>query len=136
RDPRDVLISAIDHGKKLVAAGETHTFAKMVDFDKALPNLLKWINIWEHYAATRGIVRVKYEDLLANPKTVIDRITAYLNLVVRPQDVDDILWKYNKENQQADMTGLHFNKAMIGRYKDELSKSQRIMMDESLHEHI
>lgn len=132
RDPRDVLVSAIDHGKKLLAAGEDHTFAKMVEFDKALANLRKWVRIWEEYSAMRGVLHVKYEELLTKPRLIADRICSYLRLSVNASDIDQILWKYNKENEEADMTGLHFNKARIGRYKEELTLEQCQKINDSL----
>ena len=36
RDPRDVLLSAVDHGKKILDSGRKRTFANIIDFDNAL----------------------------------------------------------------------------------------------------
>ena len=49
RDPRDVLLSAIDHGNKILLEGENHTFAKMVNFDDALRNVKSWSKIFKQY---------------------------------------------------------------------------------------
>lgn len=132
RDPRDVLVSAIDHGKKILAEGQNHTFAQMVDFDKALKRVHNWIGIWEEYSKMKRVLRVKYEDLMMNPTAIVDRIVSYLNLSVNAQLIERILWTYNKENKEADMTGLHFNKGMIGRHRAELTTSQLRMINETL----
>lgn len=132
RDPRDVLVSAVDHGKKLLAGGENHTFAKMVEFEKALGNVREWVAIWERYWTMDGVLHVKYEDLLTSPNLVAKRIISYLTLTVDPSQIDRILWKYSKENREADMTGLHFNRARIGRYKEELSSDQCQRINEVL----
>lgn len=132
RDPRDVLISAIDHGKKLLASGENHTFAKMVEFDKAVANVCDWVKIWEEYSTLRRVLRVRYEELLANPRVIAERIVSYLGLTVTSSEIDQILWKYNKENENADMRGLHFNKAKVGRFKEELTVDQCRRIDELL----
>ena len=66
------------------------------------------------------------------PNLVAKRIISYLTLTVDPSQIDRILWKYSKENREADMTGLHFNRARIGRYKEELSSDQCQRINEVL----
>ena len=67
RDPRDVILSAIDHGKKIIQDGENHTFANMADFDLAIENVKGWLRIWEEYVKTPGVLAIKYEDMIVDP---------------------------------------------------------------------
>jgi hypothetical protein len=124
RDPRDVLLSAIDHGKKIIAAGENHTFAQMVDFDKAISNVKEWIAIREDYAAMKNVLSIRYEDIMQNPLGITKNICKYLGLNVPDKDIEAILFKYDKNNKNADMRGLHFNKAKMERYKEEFTEEQ------------
>lgn len=124
RDPRDVLLSAMDHGKKIIAEGQNHTFAGMVDFDIALENVNQWLCIWEQYERMDNVLKIKYEELLQQPEATTDRICSYLRLNVKRKEIDAILFKYDRNNKNADMKGLHFNKAKIGRYKDEFSEQE------------
>lgn len=99
---------------------------------KSLKRVHNWIGIWEEYSKMKRVLRVKYEDLMMNPTAIVDRIVSYLNLSVNAQLIERILWTYNKENKEADMTGLHFNKGMIGRHRAELTTSQLRMINETL----
>jgi hypothetical protein len=136
RDPRDVVLSVIDHGKKIIAAGENHTFAQMVRFEDALTAVMAWIKVWDRYFALDNVLKVKYEDLLAQPESTITVICKYLGIKVELQNVQSILWKYHRDNHGADMTGLHFNKAKTERYHEELSEEQLIILKEKIGDKI
>ncbi len=123
-DPRDVLLSAIDHGKKIIAEGQNHTFAQMVDFDKAISNVKQWISIWEDYSLMKNVMSVRYEDMMNDPAVMTEKICKYLGLNIPQNDIDAILFKYDKNNKNADMRGLHFNKAKLERYKEEFTAEQ------------
>jgi hypothetical protein len=124
RDPRDVLISATDHGKKILAEGKNHTFAQMVDFDKAVASVKQWLTIWHQYSVMPNVLSIKYEDLMQQPAETCDRICNYLGIKISRKEMDDILFKYDKKNANADMRGLHFNQAKLARYKEEFTTEQ------------
>ena len=126
RDPRDVLLSAIDHGKKILDSGENHTFASMVDFDKALQNVRAWLDIWKRYADMPEVLTVKYEEMIQDPVTVTKKIEEFLGVSVNPAKRQEILWKFSKDNFDGDRRGIHFNKAKIFRYKTEMTEGQKI----------
>lgn len=125
RDPRDVLISAQDHGKKIIAKGENHTFANCVEFESAFNNLKSWISVYKSFNKVDKVLKVRYEQLLTEPMVTIENICDYLNIKISNKQIEEILVKYDKNNQNAKMKGLHFNKAKIERYKEELSKKEK-----------
>ncbi len=125
RDPRDVLLSAQDHGKKIIANGENHTFANCVEFNSALENVKTWVNIFKSYKKVNNVYTVSYEELLTNPTNVMEDICNYLGVKISKKNIQNILTKYNKDNKNAEMKGLHFNKAKIQRYKEELTQEQK-----------
>lgn len=124
RDPRDVLLSAIDHGRKIKAEGENHTFAKMVEFDKAIEHVTGWLRIWETYSNTPGTLLVKYEDMLDSPEDTTKRIERFLGISVDADERNGILKKYSRDNPGGDRRGMHFNKAQTYRYKSDMTQEQ------------
>lgn len=125
RDPRDALLSAIDHGRRIIADGEYHTFAKIVDFDVALKTVGSWIDIWEKCSKIPNVLLLKYEDLMTDPINCVTNILNYLELSVDDNQIQEILWKYSKNNPGGELKRLHFNKAKIYRYKEEMSLEQK-----------
>jgi hypothetical protein len=125
RDPRDVLLSAVEHGKKILGEGGNHTFANMVDFDKALNEVKCWLRIWKAYAEMPGVLTVKYEEMMQDPVTVTKKIEDWLDISVDSEKRQDILWKFSKDNSEGDRKGMHFNKARTFRYKTEMTEEQK-----------
>ena len=124
RDPRDVLLSAQDHGRKIIAKGELHTFAELVDFDNAFRSVKKWVNVYEEYADLKGVLCISYEDLMERPEIVLNKVTKYLGITLSQEVLSEIMIKYDRKNPDANMTGLHFNQAKTKRHLTELSKSE------------
>jgi hypothetical protein len=125
RDPRDALLSATDHGRRIIADGEYHTFAKIVDFDVALKTVNSWIDIWEKCAKISNVLLLKYDDLMTNPLGCVTNILNYLELSLDDDQIQEILWKYSKNNPGGERKRLHFNKAEIYRYKEEMPLEQK-----------
>ena len=124
RDPRDVLLSAQDHGKKIITNGYNHTFAQMIDFDDAFNRVKAWTNTFSRYRKINNIVLIRYEDLMGAPLKEMQKICSYLNVSLSKNKMKMILEKYDKGNPNANMSGLHFNKGVTNRYKTELTQSQ------------
>ena len=125
RDPRDVLLSAIDHGLKSVQEGIDDTFSKMTEFDIALRNVHGWTQVWKDYSSMPRVLMVKYESLLGSPMETLQEIQHFLNIAVTPGQCREILWKYSRENKNGDRTGMHFNKAVTARYATEMTEEQK-----------
>ena len=125
RDPRDVTLSAIDHGKKILEQGDNHTFANMVDFDKAVLNVRNWIKIYEAYNANKRVLCVQYEQIMQEPMATVKRLCQHLGIEVSDEKIQTILQTYDRKNPNANMTGLHFNKAKMKRYETEMTEEQR-----------
>ena len=125
RDPRDVILSAMDHGERIRKEGKHHTFAKMVNFEMALDELKKWIAIFKSYKARKKVLSIRYEDLMLGREKTVDRVCKYLKIKLSDQQIQDILFTYDKENPDANMKGLHFNKAKVNRFKTEMPEDRQ-----------
>lgn len=127
RDPRDVLLSAVDHGNKILASGEDHTFAKMADFDTALRNVKSWLGIWKQYADMPGVMMLKYENMMENPIETTKAIERFLGVSVTEKKRQEIIWKYSKHNPARNQAEMHLNKAKTYRYQTEMTQEQKAM---------
>ena len=121
RDPRDVLLSAIDHGRKILAAGENHTFASFVEFDRAFAAVQTWLTVWRIYHAMPSVLSLRYEDLVADPVRTLRACERFLDIELTDDARNRILWQYSPENQQIAREHLHLNKAIPFRYRTEMS---------------
>ncbi|MFC1777654.1 sulfotransferase domain-containing protein [Pseudomonadota bacterium] len=126
RDPRDVLLSAVDHGNKILNDGENHTFANMVDFDIALKKVKAWLPVWKAYADMPEVLTIKYEEMMQDPVGVTKKIEGFLDISVDSGKREEILWKFSKDNSEGDRRGMHFNTARSFRYVTEMTKEQKV----------
>ena len=125
RDPRDALISAVDHAKQIIDKGENHSFANMIDFDTAIDRVKGWLNIWKEYNNMSDVYMLKYESLIHNQADSVKEIENFLGICIDDQKRKEILWKYSKDNIQGERSGLHFNKAITKRFGSEMTQEQK-----------
>jgi len=125
RDPRDALISAVDHGKQIIDRGEDHRFAKMVEFDTALATVKGWLDIWKDYNNLPGVYMLKYENLIHKQIEAIKAVEDFLGIHIDDRKRKEILWKYSKDNIQGERSGMHFNKARTNRFRSEMTQKQK-----------
>jgi hypothetical protein len=136
RDPRDVLLSAVDHGKRIIEEGGNHTFAKMVDSDKASKKVKSWLGVWERYNDMTGVMMVKYEDMMEKPIENTKKMVAFLKISVTNEQLEDIIWKFSRDNPDGDRSGMHFNKAKTHRYKTEITEAQKTKYQEAFGDYL
>ncbi|MBI5100158.1 MAG: sulfotransferase domain-containing protein [Nitrospirae bacterium] len=135
RDPRDALLSAVDHGKRILQKGENHTFAGMVDFENAFEAVQDWIKVWEKWNGCRGVYLLRYENLVNNPVEQMKLIANYLNYKVSSDHINTMLKKYNKNNlDEFKESYLHFNKGVSNRYRQDMSDEHKMIFKEKLGE--
>ncbi len=128
RDPRDALLSAIDHGKRIREKGENHTFARMTDFDSAFDAVRRWLRTWQHYMDLPAVLKVRYEDLVEQPVPTAQRVVKYLGLKVDDATAQDIVAANDLAKQRQhdrDDTEQHFNKGVCYRYRTEMPDAHR-----------
>lgn len=127
RDPRDVVMSALDHGAKLRAEGRRwRNFARLRTFDHALVFVAKLLRTWSAWADSDGVLLVRYEDLLADPTAELERLVAFLDLDVDADDVAEVSRRYRKDNvaRREDAVHLHLNRGVAGRYAEVMTDAQ------------
>ena len=136
REPRDVLLSAIDHGQQLIESGQNYSFANMVNFDTAIQHVRGWLYVWQSYTDMPRVLTVKYEDMMIDPTSITKKIEEFIGVSVNPEKREKILWKFSKNNPDSDQKGMHFNKAKIFRYKTEMPEEQKVKCQTSFGEYL
>jgi hypothetical protein len=133
RDPRDVLMSAQDHGQKILSQGENHTFARMVKFEDAFRSVKGWIRIWDMYRDLDGVLMVPYETLVEKPHKVAKEVADYLGLEITENTLREIVAKYDKSSlKEENKTGLHFNQGIAFRYRTEMPEAEKAVFTAEL----
>ncbi len=127
RDPRDALLSAMDHGRRIVAAGETHTFAELLSFEQAFAAVKAWTCRWQQWNDCGGVLLLRYEDLLSNPLNEMEKIVTYLGFDAGPADIAATLAAYSRDKARASSKSeyLHFNVGRCSRYRSEMPEDQK-----------
>ena len=118
RDPRDIALSAIDHGKR----NSSSAFAKYKkpadmfgDLRKEGENYLQW-------KAFGRVLFIRYEVISAAPLQGLEQINNYLRLQV-PQQQLAAVSAYFEANKA---TNRNFNKGTSGRYLQEMSPAEQL----------
>ena len=127
RDPRDVVLSAFDHGIKDRKAGRwpIRGFARFITLRMAA----KWVKktllpTWSKWANTPGVIVVRYEDMLHDPIGQLQRILVHLGISINNNMLSTIVKHYSADriidsNLKAH---LHLNKAKIERFRKEMTE--------------
>lgn len=132
RDPRDVVLSALDHGAKIRQRGERHTFAHLEGVEDSIHYVKGLLKIWDNWMQTGYTLFVRYEDLKADPSHELRRLAEHLCLHVTKAQLHTIVDKYHSDRlDDEDVKGsLHFNKGVTGRYRTHMSEQDLALCNE------
>jgi hypothetical protein len=125
RDPRDVLLSAMDHGRKNLSEGNDGPFIKLAPFDEAVKAVKRWLQVWRKYREMPDVLMVRYEDLLRSPAECLAEVERFLCLPIDPATRTEILWRYSRDNPHLNKGTTHFNKGEAFRYRREMTEEQQ-----------
>jgi hypothetical protein len=130
RDPRDAMLSAYDNGQRALQKGRPNAFSHLTDFDKALDFMLEYLRIWEAWDGCPQVLHARYEDLLTGYEGEAERLVAFLGFDPGEPAVRAVLDKYRPVQAQSGQIGIHFNKGVIGRFRQRATpEQQQIMAD-------
>lgn len=101
RDPRKVLISAMQRGAKARSEGALpiRSFARLTTFDRALRWLTRrLLPTWEAWSSQENVMMFRYEDLKDDPHSVLAKSLRYFQVPASGKLIDDIIAKYQPAN--------------------------------------
>jgi hypothetical protein len=137
RDPRDAMLSAYDNGQRALKKGRPNAFSHLTDFDKAVEFMLEYLRIWQAWDGCQLVLHARYEDLLTDYDGEAARLVVFLDLDPGNPAVQAVLEKYRPERArgtqaQSGQKGIHFNKGVIGRFRQRTTPEQQELMAEKL----
>ena len=124
RDPRDVVLSGYEYGRRSIERGKPNAFAKTFE---TIEIGINWVDRYMHtcypyWRQAENTLQVRYEDILSGFETESKRILDHLGLDDQSQEARELLEKY--QPGATPQVGTHFNKGEIGRFRQELLPEQ------------
>ncbi len=122
RDPRDIILSAIDHGHKSRngTGNPSPFFAKFTDVESSVLKVKRMLKRYYKWGKYGNVHIIKYEDLMQDKYREIKQIIRYLNLAVNEKKLTRLMERYEKNK----FSSHNFNKGTIYRYKNEMNESE------------
>ncbi len=141
RDPRDVALSAFNHGQKIRKKGHTHSFANLETIELAILAAREWLEIWEAWTGLDQVLVTRYEDLCADSMGEAQRLCNFLSLDVPAQDLERIVDIYQVDVAASQEDGqkkpsTHFHKGVVGRFRDAFDKEELALCNEQFAEYL
>ncbi len=131
RDPRDIILSAIDHGERTrKGLDPSNACQNMVTIDDSLPIVKSWTSNWYKWKKFGKVFFIRYEDLLDNKVFYLQEMSEYFNLRLKKEQIEEIYLKHEKIKK----TAWNFNKGTTQRYKTEMNYSDLLLCDRELKE--
>ncbi len=128
RDPRDVALSAFEHGEKIRRSGAVSStgFDRLTTMESAIEFASGLLPVWLEWAESGRALLVRYEDMRQNPFREGERLVSHLNIDVPQEVLRSIIEQYEIKNGSTEMLPhpLHFNKGITGRWKEMMTSEQ------------
>jgi len=132
RDPRDVVLSAYQHGIRERKSGlRWRNFAKL----RTIKLAILWVMFrqipryrsWKRQ--DRELVHfARYEDLVRDTRGEMERLARFLGLEVSDEKIDEIIRRYDREGlKEKKVDSFHFYKGQIGRFREELASEELVL---------
>jgi len=121
RDPRDVVLSALDHGARSRARGETH-FANCVDLASAILSGQHWCREAMEWLGDPAVYRCSYHEMLTDPLGAVTRLANHCGLE-QPAGFAERSVTTEKRNRTPGRD--QFRHGKVSRWRDELNRREQ-----------
>jgi hypothetical protein len=123
RDPRDIVVSALDHGARQRESNIDGGLAGLTTVDEAIDFVAgHLLPVWEAWAATPAVLLVRYEELVADPVAEVLRLAERCGVHAEHADAQNVVDKVSADRSGSD--ALHFNRGTAGRHAEVMSRAE------------
>jgi len=125
RDPRDALLSAYEYGRRVDQAGRPNAFSFLETMEDAIDFMHNYVvQDWQAWMQVPGLFSLRYEDLLQDYDSQIDRLCDFLGLDNKMEPLRQVIAGFRPGNTASNPV-IHFNKGRIGRFREVLTPLQQ-----------
>jgi hypothetical protein len=132
RDPRDVVLSALDHAakarEKKIMSDSDKAFAPFKNRADLLPALQMHFERYKMWKENGSVLFLRYEQIMTHPETELRKIAAFTK---RPELQEKISETVNHFASRKKET-INFNKGHVERYTAELSSTEIMAIERDL----
>jgi hypothetical protein len=129
RDPRDIILSAIDHGERTrKGLDPSGAFQDFYTVEEAIPTVKNWLKDWYRWRQLPSVLFIRYESLMENKFTHLVELSKYLGLSLDNETLKSIVQKQEDLKNQG-LAG-NFNKGTVQRYQTEMSDTELKLCNE------
>ena len=134
RDPRDVALSLLDHARHARAEGVDLDLTSLDDLRDALVMVERELDAWEQWMDYDEVLKVRYEDLVADTSGEVARLADHLGVTVSDAEIEAIAAPYDRRalaaaDHRPVFNAVHFNKGRPGRHRSDLAPEQRALCE-------
>jgi len=129
RDPRDVAISAYEHGREIRAKGQVRSFGHLDSIEASILYVKRVLEIWEQWrqcsdVLSNHVLLVRYEDVIEDTVSELRRLADFLEITSPSEALREISKTYHVDPSDINIKGLHFNKGVVGRFREVMNREQ------------
>jgi len=132
RDPRDMILSAMDHRERAARNGRT-VFEQFTSVADSLEQATYWCRMSCTWVESQLAELFQYVDTVSNPGRQIQRLADFLNIEVSNEEIEHIM---AREDRQKSVGWCEFNKGDLSRYKQEMQPEEIALCNERLGPYI
>lgn len=122
RDPRDIILSLIDHGNRTRAKNDiSGAFADCFNILQLIPRVLDYMERLKYWETKNYVHLIKYENLMSDPLNVLKEMIAFLNWNLKDEVLTGLI--DNRENNKQ--KSHNFNKGITERWRNEMSQIEK-----------
>ena len=99
----------------------------MNTIEDAVEFMQDYVEISKMWLQCKEALHTRYENLLLDYETEVNRIVQFLNLDHDTELINQIIDMYNPQGVKTEQRGMHLVKGKIGRYKVSLTPEQQAL---------
>ena len=133
RDPRDMILSAIDHRRRTIESNKRLAFEEFTSVKESIRPAVWWCRMACDWVESRLPLRIAYSEVVKHPAEQIAKVAKLLDLDVDESMIQSLLECENKNRATGNN---EFNKGDLIRYPNEMTPEEIFMCDRQLGAYI